>query len=82
MNKYLEKVAQLMSEENKQVARTFGLQTAASLPAHAIGAALGGYIGTRFGKPKLGTAVGMGAIGGIADLGALKASLHGKVKEK
>ena len=82
MNIYLEKVAQIMSNENKQVGKTFALQTVASLPAHAIGAAVGGYLGTKIGRPKLGTALGMGVVGGVADLAALKASLHGKVKEK
>lgn len=104
MNIYLEKVAE-MSNENKQVARTFAYQTAAGLPAHAAGAALGGYLGHKILEPRaaglaaklgrfgsklaapgngraLGAAVGMGVAGGIADLAALKHSLHGKVKKE
>lgn len=33
------------------VAKTFALQTAASLPAHAGGMALGGYLGSKFIEP-------------------------------
>lgn len=82
MNRYLEKVAQLLSEENKQVGKTFALQSAAALPAHALGGYLGNIAGKKYGKAGVGTFIGTTLAGGLADLGALKASLHGKVKEK
>jgi hypothetical protein len=120
MNKYLEKVAKLLSEENKQVAKTFGAQTVAALPAHALGGYLGSKLGDKYlsGAAKatnkvvgrtagrvgslgsvgrsaskvvrglkglsgktLGIGLGVSAVGGLADLAALKHGLHGKVKE-
>lgn len=118
MNKYLEKLAEMLSEENKQVAKTFAIQTAASAPAHIAGAAVGGSLGGKYlggaasklssgfvrasGKLEglgragkwvakelphnlsggvLGAGIGIAAAGGLADLGALKSTLHGKVKE-
>lgn len=118
MNKYLEKVAQLVSEENKQVGKTFAYQTAAAAPAHLVGGYVGNVMGEKFlnrpagaisrglaragtgvaklGKPgrwlgakmpkhlsagTLGVGIGVAAAGGLADLAALKHSLHGKVKE-
>jgi thioredoxin-like negative regulator of GroEL len=52
VNPYLEKIAEILSDENKQVAKTFALQTAASIPAHAAGAAVGGYMGGKL-EPRL-----------------------------
>jgi hypothetical protein len=46
-NKYLEKIAE-MSEENRQVAKTFAAQAAASVPAHIIGGAVGGKLGAKY----------------------------------
>lgn len=52
MNKYIEKVAELMSDENRQVAKTFAIQTAGNIPAHAIGMAAGAALaGKRLAKP-------------------------------
>ena len=83
MNKYLEKVAEFLSEENKQVGKTFLAHGAASLPAEALGSAVGGYIGAKYyHRPILGGFVGTQIAGGAAGLAAIKASLHGKVKEK
>lgn len=82
MNKYLEKVALSLSEENKQVSKTFALQSVAALPAHAVGGYLGNLLGKKYGKAGVGTFIGTTLAGGLVDLGALKASLHGKVKEK
>lgn len=47
MNKYLEKAAELLSEENKQIGKTFGLQTVAGIPAHIVGGAAGGALGAK-----------------------------------
>jgi hypothetical protein len=47
MNKYLEKIAQVMSEENKQVGKTFALQSAMNVPAHIIGGAVGAGLGAK-----------------------------------
>lgn len=43
-NKYLAKIAEV-SEENKQVAKTFATQTVANIPAHILGGAVGGKLG-------------------------------------
>lgn len=45
-NKYLEKIAKL-SEENKQVAKTFATQTAVGLPAHLLGGLAGAKLLTK-----------------------------------
>lgn len=81
MNKYLEKVAELLSEENKQVGKTFLAHGVASLPAEAAGGYLGHLVGKRYGKGVLGTFAGTQVAGAVAGLAAIKASLHGKVKE-
>ena len=81
MNKYLEKVAKLLTEENKQVGKTFALAAAADLPASAAGAWIGNKIGARYGKAGVGTFIGGHVGGGIGTLAAMKHSLHGKVKE-
>lgn len=52
MNKYIEKIAKALTEENKQVAKTFALQTAVGFPAHAAGMAAGGYAGHKFVEPR------------------------------
>lgn len=44
----LEKVAEILSDENKQVAKTFTTQTLASLPAHVIGGAIGSSVGDKY----------------------------------
>lgn len=79
MNKYLEKVAELMSHENKQIAKTFVATAAADLPAAAAGAWVGKRIGQRYHSPSLGTFIGSHVGGGIGTLAAMKMSLHGKV---
>lgn len=43
----LEKVAEILSDENKQVAKTFATQTLAGIPAHIIGGAVGGTLGDK-----------------------------------
>lgn len=48
MNIYLEKVAQMMSDENSQVAKTFAAQTAVSIPTHIAGLAAGGALGAKY----------------------------------
>lgn len=79
-----------MSNENKQVAKTFLSSWGASIPADIAGAYLGSRIGRRSGinlfKGKItGGELGgtLGAVGasGLAELAAIKHSLHGKVKE-
>jgi outer membrane lipoprotein SlyB len=82
MNKYLEKIAFHVSEENKSVARTVAEDAAASLPAAAAGGWIGNKIGQRYGKGSLGTFVGSHVLGGIAGIAAVKHSLHGKIAEK
>jgi hypothetical protein len=121
MNKYLVKVAALLSDENKQVGKTFAIQTAAGIPAHLLGGVVGGAAGSKYlsgiakginssvgrtaaraykmgplgktigrklAKAKgvtgatLGVGLGMSAIGGLADLAALKHGFHGKVKNE
>jgi len=79
MNKYIEKIAKELSEENKAVAKTFALQTAAGVPAHALGIAGGGYIGHKliepraagFAKkfPRTGKAMGLASKGGGKAIG-------------
>jgi len=106
MNKYLVKVAALLSDENKQVGKTFAIQTAAgskylsgiakginssvgrtAARAYKMGP-LGKTIGRKLAKAKgvtgatLGVGLGMSAIGGLADLAALKHGFHGKVKNE
>ena len=81
MNKYLEKVAKLLSEENKQVSKTFLAHGLASMPAEAAGGFVGGLAGKKYGRPGLGIFLGTQVAGGVAGLAAIKASLHGKVKE-
>lgn len=39
---------QAWSDENKQVAKTFAVQTAAAIPAHIIGGAVGGSVGNKY----------------------------------
>lgn len=82
MNKYLEKVAKILTDENKQVAKTFGEAAAVDLPASAAGAWIGKAVGAKFGKPNMGTFVGAHVGGGLGTLAAMKHSLHGKVKEQ
>lgn len=82
MNKYMVKVAQMLSDENEHIGKTFLEATAADIPAAAAGAAVGGVIGSRYGRPKLGTFVGGHIAGGLATLAAMKHSLHGKVQDK
>ncbi len=48
MNRYLEKVAELLSDENKQVGKTFAVQTAASIPAHIAGGVIGAKLGNKY----------------------------------
>ena len=48
MNKYLEKIAQLVSDDTKQATKTFAAATLAGLPAKVVGGAVGGYLGNRF----------------------------------
>ena len=88
-NRYLEKIAE-MSAENKQVAKTFLHSWGASIPADIAGAYVGSRIGRKYvpslfkGKVSGGELGGtLGAVGasGIAELAAIKHSLHGKVKE-
>lgn len=119
-NIFLEKVADLLSRENKEVSKTFAMQTAAALPAHALGGIIGSKLGDKYlgglasstnkgirslaarakAIPRIGTTtskivrglggisgkslgigIGVSAVGGLADLAALKHGLHGKVKK-
>lgn len=121
MNKYLEKVAEILSDDDKQVAKTFAIQSAAGIPAHILGGAAGGALGAKYlGKPAksvnnafgragdalrkkgkygsligrklrnargvtgatLGVGLGMSAIGGLADLAALKHGMSKKVEKQ
>ena len=84
-NKYLVKVAEIMSHENRSLVRPVLEATAASVPADIAGVALGNMarkaITPRFG-PIAGYAAQMGSvvgIGGVANAIALKHSLHGKM---
>jgi len=81
MNKYLEKIALHLSEENKQVGKTFIAHGIASLPAEAAGGYVGHLIGKKYGRAGLGTFLGTQVAGAAAGLAAIKTSLHGKVKE-
>ncbi len=84
MNKYLEKIAEL-SDENKRVAKTWGMQMAASVPSHAIGTGLGGFLAKKLGGKTKGIATGAGigafTLGGLSDLATLKLGLHDKGTE-
>jgi hypothetical protein len=102
MNKYLTKISKLLSDENKSVARTFAETTAVGIPAHIIGASIGGGLGSKYirdrvlsspkalsgimkphyhlGGSNVGQFLGTAALGGIADIVAMKHSLHGNVK--
>lgn len=87
-----------MSDENKQVAKTFAETTAAGIPAHLVGAAIGENLGNRYLRdrtiklPKIkslhfkgsnvGQFLGTAALGGIADIVAMKHSLSGNVKKE
>lgn len=62
-NIYLEKVAKILSEENKQIAKTWGIQTVAAQPAHAAGMVAGGALGARL-QGKLPALVGKLSEGG------------------
>lgn len=92
-NKYLTKIAKL-SDENKAVARTFLESSAVAIPAHLAGAYIGEGLGTKylrnktlsmFGKnlhlkgSNIGQFIGTSVLGGLADIAAMKHSLHGKI---
>lgn len=47
MNRYLEKIAEF-SDDDKRALKTFGIATAASIPAHALGALVGAKLGGKF----------------------------------
>ena len=76
MNKYLEKIASGLSDENKHVLKTFAGQQILAIPAHAGGAAIGAKIGKKFGHPVAGATVGGLVTGGVVDLAALKYGIH------
>lgn len=95
-NKYLIKIAKL-SEENKTVARTFLESSGIAVPAHLAGAYLGERIGSKYLKDRavsllgkklhlrgsnIGQFVGTSALGGLADIAAIKHSLHGKIRKQ
>lgn len=66
----------MMSDENKQVAKTFAYQTGAGIPAHAVGAVLGGYAGHNLEAKGMTLAGKMGRFGkytGLAEKGGSKA---------
>lgn len=85
-----------MSEENRQVGKTFLSSWGASIPADIAGAYVGSRLGRKFlpGKMKIplssshvtGGEMGgtLGAIGtsGVVELAAIKHSLHGKIKNE
>jgi|WetSurMetagenome_2_1015567.scaffolds.fasta_scaffold1478262_1 hypothetical protein len=87
-NKYLVKVAETLSNENRSLIRPVLEATAASIPADAVAyglsRAINPVIERKYGKfaghlAGLGTMVG---VGGVANAIALKHSLHGKMKEQ
>lgn len=89
MNKYLEKVAQIASDENKQVAKTFATQAAVSIPLHLGGAAVGAKLGENYlggvaskmnrGLGRTAGRVGqMGRLGRLASKGIRGAKMNGK----
>ena len=87
-----------MSEENKQVNKTFLSSWGASIPADIAGGAIGSRLGQGYNgfhakipfkaKPmhftggELGTIAGATVTSGLAEYAAIKHSLHGKVKEQ
>ena len=85
-----------MSEENKQVTKTFLSSWGASIPADIAGAYVGSRLGRKFLPNKIkvpfssshisGGEMGgtLGAIGasGVTELAAIKHSLHGKIKNE
>lgn len=73
MNRYLEKIAKTLSDENKNVAHTFIESAALGVPSHLAGGWAGAKIGNKFGgKAALGATIGTMAAGGLTDLIALK----------
>jgi hypothetical protein len=89
-NKYLTKISEFLTDENKAVAKTFAETAAIGLPAHAAGAWAGEKLGAKFLKKGLlgykgsnaGQFIGMTAAGGLADILAMKHSLHGSIKKQ
>lgn len=81
MNKYLEKISEVLDNKNKEIARTFAEASAMALPAHAAGA----WAGKALLKNRLGgygPAIGSTIAGGITDLIALKRGADRQSKQR